>query len=72
LNGDRTRFERSLGRAGYAMVRDKRQTTIPKRAFAEAGLAVGERLRVRADGSGRVIFERIDKATEALLDNGGP
>jgi bifunctional DNA-binding transcriptional regulator/antitoxin component of YhaV-PrlF toxin-antitoxin module len=54
-----TRFERKLGRSGQAIVRKKRQTTIPKRPFIEAGLRIGERMRVRAEGEGRVVFERI-------------
>jgi PD-(D/E)XK endonuclease len=60
LNGDSTGFERSLGRSGQALVRPKRQTTIPKRAFVDAGLRVGDRMRVKADGDGRVVFERIE------------
>jgi PD-(D/E)XK endonuclease len=59
-NGDTTRFERSLGRSGQALVRPKRQTTIPKRAFMAAGLRVGDRMRARADGTGRIVFERIE------------
>ncbi len=66
-NGDTTRSERMLGRAGQVIVRPKRQTTIPKRPFLEAGLAVNDRLRVRADGVGRVIFERIDGPLELKL-----
>jgi bifunctional DNA-binding transcriptional regulator/antitoxin component of YhaV-PrlF toxin-antitoxin module len=42
------------------LLRPKRQATIPKRPCEEAGLRAGDRLRVRADGPGRVIFERID------------
>ena len=58
--GDTTKFERTLGRSGQALVRAKRQTTIPKRPFLEAQLKVGDRMRVRAEGDGRVTFERID------------
>jgi len=36
--------------------------TLPLRPFTEAGLAIGERVRSRADGPGRVILERIDPA----------
>jgi hypothetical protein len=36
--GDTTRFERELGRAGQAIIRPKRQTTLPKSPFVEAGL----------------------------------
>lgn len=52
--------ERKLGRAGQAIVREKRQMTFPHAPFAEAGLAIGDRLRFRADGSGRVVIERIE------------
>jgi bifunctional DNA-binding transcriptional regulator/antitoxin component of YhaV-PrlF toxin-antitoxin module len=40
----------------------KRRITIPMRAFEDAGLELGERLRVRADGPGRIVLERIDAA----------
>jgi hypothetical protein len=70
-SGDTTRFERSLGRSGQALVRPKRQTTIPKSAFLAAGLRVGERMRVRADGEGRIVFERI-RVTQPTLDSLGP
>jgi hypothetical protein len=67
-SGDSTRFERALGRSGQALVRPKRQTTIPKRAFVDAGLRVGDRMRIRADGEGRIVFERI-QATQPTLDS---
>jgi hypothetical protein len=34
--------------------------TLPLRPFTEAGLSIGERIRFRADGPGRVILVRID------------
>jgi len=55
--------ERALGRAGQAIVRRKRQLTLPLRPFTEAGLAIGDRLRFRADGEGRVVIERIGEGT---------
>jgi hypothetical protein len=55
--------ERKLGRAGQAIVRNKRQMTIPARPFIEAELAVGDRLRFRADGAGRGVMERIGRPT---------
>jgi PD-(D/E)XK endonuclease len=58
--GDKTQSERTLGRSGHALLRQKRQITIPKRPCAEAGLRVGDRVRVRADGPGRVVFERAE------------
>jgi hypothetical protein len=64
VEGDVTQSERKLARSGHALLR-KRQTTIPKRPCAEAGLRVGDRMRVRADGPGRVVFERAE-ATDAF------
>lgn len=50
-------------------MRPKRQTTIPKRPFFEAGLRVGDRMRVRADGDGRVVFQRIEPTqVDSLLN----
>ena len=45
------------------LLRPKRQMTIPKAPCDEAGLAAGDRLRVRADGPGRMVLERIDLGT---------
>jgi len=59
---DTTRSERKLGRSGQIIVRQKRQTTIPKRPFVEAGLRIGDRMRVRADGEGHLLFERIEES----------
>jgi hypothetical protein len=72
-DGDTTKFERSLGRSGQALMRPERQTTIPKRPFVEARIKVGERMRVRADDPGRIIFERIralDLTTAAASTDG--
>jgi hypothetical protein len=60
--GDSTRSERKLARSGHSLLRQKRQTTIPKRPCAEAGLRVGDRMRVRADGPGRLVLERAEAA----------
>jgi len=46
------------------LLRPKRQVTIPKLPCEEAGVVPGDRLRVRADGSGRVVFERIKSGEE--------
>jgi hypothetical protein len=54
-----TRYERSLGRSGHAVINQKRRLTIPQRAFFEAGLESGARVRVRADGPGRVTVEQV-------------
>jgi hypothetical protein len=34
--------------------------TMPHVPFAEAGLQIGDRLRFRADGPGRLVGERIE------------
>lgn len=44
------------------LLRSKRQMTIPKRPCDEAGLTAGDRLRVQADGPGRILLERIPQA----------
>jgi hypothetical protein len=54
------RGERKLGRAGQAIVRQRRQMTLPHRPFAEAGLEIGDRLRFHADGAGRLVLQRIE------------
>ncbi len=68
-SGDDSRFERTLGRSGQTIVRRNRQTTIPKQPFVQAGLVVGERLRWRADGLGRIIVERIDPVAKLFGDD---
>jgi hypothetical protein len=57
--GDITKTERKLGRSGHTRLRQKRQATIPKNPCIEAGLKVGDRMRVHADGPGRLIIERV-------------
>jgi hypothetical protein len=41
--------------------------TLPLKPFTEAGLEVGDRLRFRADGSGRVVIERIEHLQPGLI-----
>ena len=41
------------------LLRPKRQATFPKAPCEEAGIAAGDRLRVKVDGPGRLLFERI-------------
>jgi hypothetical protein len=50
--GDKTKTERKLGRSGHTMLRQKRQATIPKSPRADAGLRVGDRMRVLPMGQG--------------------
>jgi hypothetical protein len=55
-----TKRERTLGRSGHAIVNQKRRVTIPQRAFFEAGLQNGSKLRVRSDGPGRIVLEQVE------------
>ena len=55
----RTKYERKLGRGGQTTINEKRKVTIPQQAVVEAGLDVGDRLRVRSHGYGRIVLERI-------------
>jgi hypothetical protein len=58
--GDITKSERKLARSGHALLRQKRQITIPKHPCAEAGLKIGDRMRARCDKPGRIVFERVE------------
>jgi PD-(D/E)XK nuclease superfamily protein len=60
-------FGRQPRASGHALLRPKRQATIPKRPCEEAGLRPGDRMRVHADGPGRVVLERIDAVAETSL-----
>ena len=55
-----TNYERKPGQNGEAVINQKRRITIPQRPFFEAGFANGGRVRVRADGPGRIIVEQIE------------
>lgn len=46
------------------LLRPKRQVTIPKRPCEEAGLRAGDRMRVRVDGPGQVLLEKIGASSE--------
>jgi hypothetical protein len=46
---------------GHAVVWTKRRMTIPRFPSDAADLQVGDTLRVRSDGPGRLAFERIDR-----------
>jgi bifunctional DNA-binding transcriptional regulator/antitoxin component of YhaV-PrlF toxin-antitoxin module len=48
------------------LLRPKRQVTIPRAPCEQAGLVAGDRLRVRAEGNGKVVFERIDESDTAM------
>ena len=55
-----TNYERKPGQRGEAVINQKRRLTIPQRPFFEAGFANGGRVRVRADGPGRLVVEQIE------------
>ena len=44
-------------RRGFTRVSAKHQATIPVQALREAGLQVGDEVRVVADGRGRLLLE---------------
>jgi hypothetical protein len=53
-------YDRKAGRAGEAILNQKRGVTLPRLACNEAGLQDGDRVRVRSDGDGRLIIDRIE------------
>ena len=55
-----SKYERKLGQVGRANINPKRRVTIPLGAAQEAGLRVGDQLRIRAEGYGRLILERAE------------
>jgi hypothetical protein len=55
-----SKYDRKAGRAGEAILNQKRRLTLPRRACNEAGLQDGDRVRVGTDGDGRLVIERID------------
>ncbi len=52
---------------GTTAISRKHQVTIPVDAMQEAGFRAGDRLRARADGSGRVVLEREADPLDAIL-----
>ena len=55
-----SKYERSIGKGGRAVINQKRRVTIPSQACIEAGLQEDDRLLARSEGDGRVLLERID------------
>ena len=55
----RTKYDRKLGRSGHTTINEKRKVTLPQQAVLEAGLDIGDRLRVTSHGYGRVVLERV-------------
>ncbi len=52
------------------LLRPKRQLTIPKLPCEEAGIESGDHLRAKADGPGRIVFERIESRNEPAARRG--
>jgi hypothetical protein len=55
-----TNYERKPGQRGEAVINQKRRITVPQRPFFEAGFANGAKVRVHADGPGRIVIEQIE------------
>jgi hypothetical protein len=55
-----TKYERAAGRSGEATINQKRRVTLPQQACIDARLQQDDRLRVRGEGDGRVVLERIE------------
>jgi hypothetical protein len=55
-----SRYDRKTGRAGEAILNQKRRVTLPRLACIEAGLEDGDRVRVSSDGDGRLLVERLE------------
>ena len=64
LDGDvPPKFRRTRMSSGH-------QVTIPRYPFGEAGLEVGDRFEVTADGPGRIVLERIEAPSITLGPDG--
>jgi hypothetical protein len=55
-----SQYDRRLSRSGQSVLNQKRRVTLPRTACIEAGLQDGDLVRVRCEGDGRLILERID------------
>ncbi len=64
-----TNYERKPGQRGEAVINQKRRLTIPQRPFFEAGFANGGKVRVRADGPGRLVVEQNELPPWAQADS---
>ena len=62
-----SRYDRKPGRRGEAVLNQKRRVTLPRETCIEAGLQDGDRVRVRSDGDGRLILERIEPPAGAFV-----
>lgn len=70
----RTKYDRKLGKSGQTKINCKRKVTIPQAAVLDAGLEVGDRLRARCDGYGRIILQRVElpRGASRLTPDLGP
>jgi hypothetical protein len=55
-----SKYERSLGRRGEAVINQKRRVTILQAACIEAGFQEDDRLLARSGGDDRIVFERVE------------
>ena len=69
---DRPKFERSVARSGQTVIGVKRRLGIPIGPCEQAGLNIGDRMRVSVSGPGRLILERIDSPGATLAANVQP
>lgn len=53
-------------RRGYTRISSKNQVTLPTEAIRQAGLAVGDRVRVEVRGPGEVVLVRADDPIAAF------
>jgi hypothetical protein len=64
----RSNYDRKPGRAGRAVLNQKRRVTLPRQVCDDAGLQDGDHLHVRGDGDGRLILERIEPPPSPRAD----
>lgn len=57
-------------RRGITRLSSKHQVTLPVAALAEAGVGVGDELRVQADGAGRLLLVRESDPLDELIGSG--
>jgi AbrB family looped-hinge helix DNA binding protein len=48
-------------RRGYTRISSKHQVTIPARALEQAGMDVGDEVKVDVDRAGRIVLSRADE-----------
>ncbi len=67
-----SKYDRKPGRSGVAVLNQKRRVTLPRQPCIEARLVDGDRVRVRSDGDGRIVLERIEPPPEHASPWHGP